>query len=74
MREVVIVQPLLVGAFAVRITNHTVIRILQQSAVTGSEGVSMQYTRSYIPSGVYLGSLSSICFSCLRQTLLRCVC
>ncbi len=42
MSEVVVVQPLLVGAFVVRITKHTVIRILQQSAVTGSEGVSMQ--------------------------------
>ncbi len=40
-REVV-VQPLLVGVFAVRITTHKIIRILQQSAVTGCEGVSMQ--------------------------------
>ncbi len=41
MREVVI-QPLLVGAFVVRITKHKTIRMLQQSAVTGSEGVSFQ--------------------------------
>ncbi len=40
-REVV-AQPILVEAFAVRITKHSVIRILQQSAVTGCEGVSMQ--------------------------------
>ncbi len=33
-REVV-VQPLLVGTFTVRITKHKIIRILQQSAMTG---------------------------------------
>ncbi len=38
---VVVVQPLLVGAFVVRITKHKIIRILQQSAVSGIEGVSM---------------------------------
>ncbi len=42
MREVVVVQPLLVGAIIVRITKHKIIRMLQQSVATGSEGVSMQ--------------------------------
>ncbi len=39
-REVVVVQTLLVGTFAVRITKHKIIRKIQQSVVTG--GVSMQ--------------------------------
>ncbi len=38
----VVVQPLLVGAFVVRITKHKIIRVLQQSASTGSDGVSLQ--------------------------------
>ncbi len=37
----VVVQPLLVGAFAVRITKHKIIRVLQQYAVTGREGVGL---------------------------------
>ncbi len=40
-REVVI-KPLLVGTFAARIAKHKMIRLLQQSVVTGWEGVSMQ--------------------------------
>ncbi len=40
-REVV-VQPLLVGTFAVRIIKHKIIRILQLSGVTDCEGVSVQ--------------------------------
>ncbi len=38
----VVVQPLLVRTFVVRITKHEIIRMLQQSAVTGWEGVIMQ--------------------------------
>ncbi len=38
----VVFQALLVGTFAVRITQHKIIRILQQSAVTGRKGVNMQ--------------------------------
>ncbi len=38
----VVIQPLLVGVFAVRITNHKIVHMLHQSAVTRLEGVSVQ--------------------------------
>ncbi len=38
----VVIQPLLIRTFAVRITKHEIISILLQYAVTGREGVSME--------------------------------
>ncbi len=38
----VVIQPLLVRTCAIRITKHEVISILQQSVVTGREGVRMK--------------------------------
>ncbi len=43
-REAVVLL-LLIGAFTVTVTNNKIVRTLQQSAMTGYEGVGMQRKR-----------------------------